>query len=91
MGYPADLAAFEFDPNFAIRGLIFDKNYGNFVKVWGCDAFGSSRLANLQPECRSILFSLLLHFPRSPSAMPLEILLWCATATRHFPRARLMT
>ncbi len=33
MGYPQELAQFKFDASFAIRGLIFDKQLGNLVKV----------------------------------------------------------
>lgn len=64
MGYPADLAAFEFDPEFAIRGLIFDKNYGNFVKVWGCDAVPwDPRVFTV--SVAQVIFCF-FHIPRSP-------------------------
>ena len=33
-GYPSELASFKFDPEFPVRGLFFDKMYGNLMKVW---------------------------------------------------------
>eukprot|EP00124_Ichthyophonus_hoferi_P000869 Ihof_evm10s37 gene=Ihof_evmTU10s37 len=36
MGYPSEISQFQFDPNFAIRGLFLDIKYGNLIKL---DAF----------------------------------------------------
>lgn len=38
IGYPAALREFEYDPSFPIRGLWFDKVYGNLLKV---DSYGN--------------------------------------------------
>uniref|UniRef100_A0A7E4VNK2 Cytosolic purine 5'-nucleotidase n=1 Tax=Panagrellus redivivus TaxID=6233 RepID=A0A7E4VNK2_PANRE len=38
IGYPDDLRSFQYDPNFPVRGLWFDKLYGNLIKV---DGFGN--------------------------------------------------
>ncbi|XP_022662482.1 cytosolic purine 5'-nucleotidase-like isoform X1 [Varroa jacobsoni] len=38
IGYPKELKQFQFDPNFAIRGLWFDTIYGNLLKV---DPYGN--------------------------------------------------
>jgi len=37
-GYPSELAKFEYDPTFPIRGLLFDKLYGNLLKI---DSYGN--------------------------------------------------
>ena len=33
LGYPKQLADTEYVPDFAVRGLIFDKKLGNFLKL----------------------------------------------------------
>ena len=33
MGYPKELKDSVFDPNFAVRGLIYDQKMGNFLKL----------------------------------------------------------
>jgi 5'-nucleotidase len=33
VGYPKELANTKFLPDFAVRGLIFDKKMGNFLKL----------------------------------------------------------
>ncbi|XP_061408907.1 cytosolic purine 5'-nucleotidase-like isoform X3 [Lethenteron reissneri] len=38
IGYPQELHNFEYDPEFPIRGLVFDTLYGNLLKV---DAYGN--------------------------------------------------
>lgn len=38
IGYPEVIKEFEYDPTFACRGLWFDKQYGNLLKV---DAYGN--------------------------------------------------
>ncbi|KAK3878934.1 hypothetical protein Pcinc_016476 [Petrolisthes cinctipes] len=38
IGYPEEIAEFEYDPTFPIRGLWFDRVYGNLLKV---DGFGN--------------------------------------------------
>ncbi|XP_014261029.1 cytosolic purine 5'-nucleotidase isoform X2 [Cimex lectularius] len=38
MGYPAEILEFEYDPSFPVRGLWFDAQYGNLLKV---DAYGN--------------------------------------------------
>ncbi len=38
LGYPKEIQKFEYDPKFAVRGLWFDKLYGNLLKV---DAYGN--------------------------------------------------
>ncbi|XP_077991961.1 cytosolic purine 5'-nucleotidase-like isoform X2 [Glandiceps talaboti] len=38
IGYPQELLNFQYDPTFPTRGLIFDKEYGNLLKV---DSFGN--------------------------------------------------
>ncbi|XP_033757253.1 cytosolic purine 5'-nucleotidase-like [Pecten maximus] len=38
IGYPEAINEFEYDPTFACRGLWFDKQYGNLLKV---DAYGN--------------------------------------------------
>nr|XP_054765397.1 cytosolic purine 5'-nucleotidase-like isoform X1 [Lytechinus pictus]XP_054765398.1 cytosolic purine 5'-nucleotidase-like isoform X1 [Lytechinus pictus] len=38
IGYPQDLYNFEYDPSFPIRGLVFDKVYGNLLKI---DTYGN--------------------------------------------------
>ena len=89
MGYPADLAAFKFDPTFAIRGLIFDKKYGNFVKVrppplrqvscsWGRVGLPGTPSPTL-PR------------PALDSATLLATLSWCATVKRASLKKRLIT
>ncbi|XP_019880637.1 cytosolic purine 5'-nucleotidase isoform X3 [Aethina tumida] len=42
IGYPHEIVEFEYDPNFAIRGLWFDSQYGNLLKV---DAYGNILIA----------------------------------------------
>ena len=37
-GYPKEFSEFEYDPDFAIRGLWFDKIHGNLLKV---DPYGN--------------------------------------------------
>lgn len=37
-GYPKDIAEFEYDPSFPVRGLWFDTWFGNLLKV---DAYGN--------------------------------------------------
>jgi len=41
-GYPSDLQNFKYDPTFPVRGLMFDKQFGNLLKV---DTFGNILLA----------------------------------------------
>ena len=41
-GYPSSLRRFKYDPSFPIRGLMFDKQYGNMIKV---DTYGNILLA----------------------------------------------
>lgn len=38
IGYPQEILEFEYDPSFAVRGLWFDTQYGNLLKV---DAYGN--------------------------------------------------
>lgn len=38
MGYPREILLFEYDPSFPVRGLWFDSQYGNLLKV---DAYGN--------------------------------------------------
>ncbi|XP_078587249.1 cytosolic purine 5'-nucleotidase-like isoform X6 [Branchiostoma floridae x Branchiostoma japonicum] len=38
IGYPEELLKFEYDPSFAVRGLWFDRTYGNLLKV---DPYGN--------------------------------------------------
>ncbi|XP_044586427.1 cytosolic purine 5'-nucleotidase isoform X1 [Cotesia glomerata] len=38
LGYPQEIRAFEYDPSFPVRGLWFDTQYGNLLKV---DAYGN--------------------------------------------------
>lgn len=38
MGYPQEILLFEYDPSFPVRGLWFDTQYGNLLKV---DAYGN--------------------------------------------------
>lgn len=38
MGYPAEIVDFEYDALFPVRGLWFDTEYGNFLKV---DPYGN--------------------------------------------------
>ncbi|XP_071090946.1 cytosolic purine 5'-nucleotidase-like isoform X1 [Haliotis cracherodii] len=38
IGYPKEIGVFEYDPSFPVRGLWFDKWYGNLLKV---DAYGN--------------------------------------------------
>ncbi|CAA9995365.1 unnamed protein product [Nesidiocoris tenuis] len=38
MGYPQEILEFEYDPSFPVRGLWFDTQYGNLLKV---DAYGN--------------------------------------------------
>uniref|UniRef100_S4RHN3 Cytosolic purine 5'-nucleotidase n=1 Tax=Petromyzon marinus TaxID=7757 RepID=S4RHN3_PETMA len=38
IGYPQELHNFEYDPEFPIRGMVFDTLYGNLLKV---DAYGN--------------------------------------------------
>ncbi|ESO93021.1 hypothetical protein LOTGIDRAFT_162045 [Lottia gigantea] len=38
IGYPSAIKEFEYDPSFPVRGLWFDKLYGNLLKV---DAYGN--------------------------------------------------
>ncbi|XP_002741392.1 cytosolic purine 5'-nucleotidase-like [Saccoglossus kowalevskii] len=38
IGYPQELLNFQYDPSFPIRGLLFDKEFGNLLKV---DAYGN--------------------------------------------------
>ncbi|KAJ8026381.1 Cytosolic purine 5'-nucleotidase [Holothuria leucospilota] len=38
IGYPQELKKFQYDPTFAVRGLMFDKLYGNLLKI---DTFGN--------------------------------------------------
>lgn len=38
VGYPEEIKEFEYDPSFPIRGLWFDRTYGNLLKV---DGFGN--------------------------------------------------
>ncbi|XP_041368347.1 cytosolic purine 5'-nucleotidase-like isoform X2 [Gigantopelta aegis] len=38
VGYPASIREFEYDPSFPVRGLWFDKCYGNLLKM---DAYGN--------------------------------------------------
>jgi 5'-nucleotidase len=38
MGYPQDITSFVYDPDFPVRGLWYDKLYGNLLKV---DAYGN--------------------------------------------------
>ncbi|CAF0947911.1 unnamed protein product, partial [Didymodactylos carnosus] len=38
LGYPANIKEFVYDRSFPLRGLWFDKLYGNFLKV---DAYGN--------------------------------------------------
>ncbi|XP_071506591.1 cytosolic purine 5'-nucleotidase-like [Diadema antillarum] len=38
IGYPQDLFNFEYDPSFPIRGLVFDKVFGNLLKI---DTYGN--------------------------------------------------
>lgn len=38
MGYPQDIKTFVYDPDFPVRGLWYDKLYGNLLKV---DAYGN--------------------------------------------------
>jgi 5' nucleotidase family len=33
LGYPAEVAQFEYDPNHFARGLVIDKQRGNIIKV----------------------------------------------------------
>ncbi|XP_057306324.1 cytosolic purine 5'-nucleotidase-like isoform X2 [Hydractinia symbiolongicarpus] len=37
-GYPAELKSFKYDPSFPIRGLMFDRLYGNLLKI---DTYGN--------------------------------------------------
>ncbi|XP_033103068.1 cytosolic purine 5'-nucleotidase-like [Anneissia japonica] len=37
IGYPQELEGFQYDPSFPTRGLIFDKKYGNLLKI---DTYG---------------------------------------------------
>lgn len=37
-GYPAELQNTKYDPSFPVRGLLFDKSFGNLLKV---DAYGN--------------------------------------------------
>ena len=41
-GYPEAIAEFQYDHTFPVRGLWFDKQFGNLVKV---DAFGNVLVA----------------------------------------------
>ena len=36
-GYPAEVGLFKFDESFPVRGVFFDKTYGNLLKV--CASF----------------------------------------------------
>ncbi|KAF0988810.1 hypothetical protein HZS_7328, partial [Henneguya salminicola] len=38
MGYPANISEFTYNQRFATRGVIFDKRYGNFLKI---DPYGN--------------------------------------------------
>ncbi|KAF1741965.1 hypothetical protein MXB_2173, partial [Myxobolus squamalis] len=38
MGYPPGIADLTYNPKFATRGVVFDKRYGNFLKV---DPYGN--------------------------------------------------
>lgn len=38
LGYPQEILEFEYDPSFPVRGLWFDTQYGNLLKV---DAYGN--------------------------------------------------
>ncbi|XP_070540227.1 cytosolic purine 5'-nucleotidase-like isoform X2 [Ptychodera flava] len=38
IGYPQELLNFQYDPSFPVRGLLFDREYGNLIKV---DSFGN--------------------------------------------------
>ncbi len=38
LGYPDCLRDFEYDPSFVVRGLWFDTEFGNLLKV---DAYGN--------------------------------------------------
>ncbi|XP_014666040.1 PREDICTED: cytosolic purine 5'-nucleotidase-like [Priapulus caudatus] len=38
IGYPSELVDFEYDPTFPVRGLWYDKEYGNLLKV---DQYGN--------------------------------------------------
>ncbi|KAF5286386.1 hypothetical protein FQA39_LY16306 [Lamprigera yunnana] len=38
IGYPQEILQFEYDPSFPVRGLWFDSQYGNLLKV---DAYGN--------------------------------------------------
>lgn len=42
MGYPKEMLQFEYDPSFPVRGLWFDTQYGNLLKV---DAYGNILIA----------------------------------------------
>ncbi|KAJ9595418.1 hypothetical protein L9F63_013402, partial [Diploptera punctata] len=38
LGYPQEILEFEYDPSFPVRGLWFDTQFGNLLKV---DAYGN--------------------------------------------------
>ncbi len=38
LGYPKAMSEFRYDPKFAVRGLWYDKLYGNLLKV---DTYGN--------------------------------------------------
>ncbi|PIK54000.1 putative cytosolic purine 5'-nucleotidase-like [Apostichopus japonicus] len=38
IGYPQELSKFQYDPTFVVRGLMFDKLFGNLLKI---DTFGN--------------------------------------------------
>ncbi|CAI8009130.1 Cytosolic purine 5'-nucleotidase [Geodia barretti] len=38
IGYPPEIAGLKYDPTFPLRGLFFDKQYGNLLKA---DQFGN--------------------------------------------------
>ena len=47
-GYPEDIAEFQYDHTFPVRGLWFDKQFGNLLKV---DSFGNVLVAVSASEC----------------------------------------
>lgn len=38
LGYPSEIKTFQYDPSFPVRGLWYDKLYGNLLKM---DAYGN--------------------------------------------------
>ncbi|KAK0085924.1 hypothetical protein PV325_004218 [Microctonus aethiopoides] len=69
LGYPHEIRAFEYDPSFPVRGLWFDTQYGNLLKV---DAYGNILVYELYPnkflqldESRVYVLNTLFNLPET--------------------------